>query len=480
MIAFTALLLTCLGVTVFPGWSNPILVTDSANTIGRSQLINMDSQGRFHMVWTGFNDESRIGYKIFLQDGSTVYPETMISFDSHSNILLETVMRDSLIVFWTNGNLNYYCIRSMSDGSEITPATYIFSTSTVYPGIRACPDSLGRLHVLFNRGADVYYAVWTPAPGSGFITEREWKIEGADAGGVLLVDGNRVHIVVQDPEVHTYDYLQYDLDGNTVVPIRDFTADDLIGCGRYPELNLDSSGNLMVLESTGRSGQEYRFVLWKLNKDTGDTMIDEKVIVIGIPPVRAVSVSFILRALPGSEEFYLCWTIGQNYGMNKVFNLVMDEDGNVLVDWHIGYDYSDEDPEDVDDVDGVVDDEGNLYVVFAQVETEPQIDYFPTFGWFDHDFVGIENEAFCSIPPVIEFSISENPVHESVQFTASSDDSATLRVYDISGREVSEISISDGVGAWCGRDFTGARLPAGVYSVFSESGLARRITLLNR
>ena len=479
MIELFALLLVCIGVTPGVGWSDPVLVTDSANTTGRNQFINIDSQGRFHMVWTGFNDEKRIGYKVFTQDGTTVYPETMISLDAHSHVLRHTVMNDSLIAFWTDNMLNYYCIRSMTDGSEITPATYLFSTNTVYPGIRTCPDSLNRLHVMFNRGADVYYAVWTPALGSGFITEREWKIEGAHEGGVLLVDGNRVHCVVQDPDVHTYDYLQYDLDGNTVVPIRDFTADDLLGCGRYPELNLDSEGNLMVLESTGRNGQEYRFLLWKLNRDTGDTMIDEKEVVVGIPPVMAISTSFILRALPGSEVFYLCWTIGQNYGMNKVFNLVMDEDGNVLVDWHIGYDYSDEDPEDIDNIDGVVDAYGNLYVVYAQVETEPQIGYFPTFGWFDHDFMGIQ-EQYSGIPSVVEFSVSENPVHEAVQFTTNIGVSMTLKVFDISGREVSEISVTDGLGTWQGRDFAGTRLPAGVYSVMGNSGLGKRITLLSR
>ncbi len=74
MIGFCVLLLTCLGVTPGPGWSNPILVTDSANTQRRNQYINMDSQGRFHLVWEGLNDESRIGYKIFLLDGTTVYP----------------------------------------------------------------------------------------------------------------------------------------------------------------------------------------------------------------------------------------------------------------------------------------------------------------------------------------------------------------------------------------------------------------------
>ena len=469
MIGFCVLLLTCIGVTPGPGWSDPILVTDSANTARRIQFINRDSQGRFHLVWAGFNDEPRIAYKMFLLDGTTVYPETMISTDTHSSILSEVVMGDSLNVFWRDYNPIYYAIRSLEDGSEITPATYLFSTSTNYKYIRACPDILGRLHVLFNRGGDVYYAVWIPAPGSGFITDYEWKIEGADAGGVLLVDGNRVHVVVQDPVYHDYSYLQYDLEGNTVIPLTDFTEGDL-NCSRYPELNLDSQGNLMVVEDVSDS-----YVLWKLDKVTGATLIDEKVIVSSIIPEMCISTSFILRLLPGTDEYYLCWTDG--YLEHKVFNLLMDGAGNVLVDWHTAYDYSDEDPEDLGFIDGIVDDAGNLYIVYAQVETEPQIDYFPTFGWFNHDSLGIEGEAYTE-PPGVSLRASHNPSCGSVQFYLDGADSMELRIFDITGRMVIDVSMSDGNGFWNGMDSSGERLPVGIYTVVGEQGVSLRITLL--
>jgi hypothetical protein len=187
------LIFACIGVVPSPGWSNPVLVTDSANSTRRLQFINRDSQGRFHLVWEGYNGQTaRIAYKMFDINGSTLYPETMISRNTVSAYLSEVVMGDSLFVFWREYNPIYYAIRSLTDGSEIVPATYLFTTSTMFPYIRACPDSLGRMHVLYNVGDDVYYAVWTPAPGSGFITDYEWKVEGADAGGVLLVDGNRI------------------------------------------------------------------------------------------------------------------------------------------------------------------------------------------------------------------------------------------------------------------------------------------------
>ncbi len=469
MIGFCVLLLTCLGVTPGPGWSNPILVTDSANTQRRIQFINRDSQGRFHMVWAGFNDQHRIAYKMFLLDGTTVYPETMISRDINSVYLSRVVMGDSLFIFWRESSPIYYTIRSLEDGSEITPATYFFTTSTLYPHIRACPDSLGRLHVLYNVGSDVYYAVWIPAPGSGFITEYEWKVDGAYEGGVLLVDGNRVHLVVMDPVYHTYEYLQYDLEGNTVIPLTDFTVDD-INCSRFPELNLDSDGNLMVVEDVADS-----YVLWKLDKMTGATLVDEKVIVSDSPPEMNVSVSFILRLLPGTEEYYLCWTDG--YWEHKIFNLLMDGDGNVLVDWHTAYDYSDEDPEDLKYIDGVVDETGNLYIIYTQVETEPQIDYFPTFGWFNHDSLGIEGEVYTE-PPGVSLRASHNPSCAGVQFFLDGADSMELRVFDITGRMVAGVSMSDGSGFWNGTGSSGNKLPSGVYTVVGDQGVALRITLL--
>ena len=471
MIEFLLLLLTCLGVTPGPGWSNPILVTDSANTSGRTQFINMDSQGRFHMVWTGFNDGKRIGYEVFQQDGTTVYPETMISSDSHSFSLSEVVMGDSLVVFWRDYNPIYYCIRSMIDGSEITPATYLFTTSTLYPFIRAYPDSFDRLHVLYNIGSDVMYSVWTPALGSGFITEYEWKIEGASAGGVLLVDGNRVHIVVQDPVNHDYCYVQYDLAGNTVVPLIDITPGGNLNCSRFPELSLDSQGNLMVVEDVSES-----YTLWKIDKETGDILINQKAIVSDTPPDMYISTDFILRNLPGTSQYYLMWC---NYGLvDMLVFLLMDEDGDIIQDWQAAYDYSDEDPEDVQGIDGVVDPEGNLYIVYVQVETAPVGGYYPTFGWFNNDSLGVEDTT-APVQRDGTLTLSQNPVRGGVLFSLAGAQSMNLRVFDLLGREVADVSLSDGTGFWNGTGSSGEKLPTGVYTVVGSPGVSKRFTLLS-
>jgi len=469
MTGLLLLLLAFQGVTPGPGWSDPILVTDSANTQRRHQFINRDSLGRFHMVWEGFNDDTRIAYKIFLLDGTTVYPETMISQDNHSTMMSEVITGDSLFAFWRDYDPVYYGARSIEDGGEITPPTYIFTTYTQYKYIRASPDSLGRLHVLYNDGADVYYAVWIPAPGSGFITEYEWKVEGAHSGGVLLVDGNRVHLVVQDPVLHNYSYLQYDLEGNTIIPLTDFVAGDPY-CSRDPELNLDQDGNLMVVEDVDDS-----YVLWKLDKFTGDLLIDQKVIVSDIPPVMYISTHFILRRLPGSNQYYLCWT--DSAIDDQILYMLIDGDGDVLRDWQVAYDYSDEDPEDVKAIDGVVDETGNLYIIYNQGETEPVLGGYPTFGWFNHDSLGIEVEE--TVPsPGVSLRASQNPSCGSVQFYLEGADSMELRVFDITGRMVAGLFVSDGTGYWQGTGLTGERLPSGVYSVVGDQGVSLRITLL--
>ncbi len=464
------LLLACLGVTVGPGWSEPILVTDSANTCRPIQFLERDSHGRFHLIWSGFNDEKRIAYKMFSLDGITLFPETMISNDSHSACLRTVALGDGLYAFWRDYNPVYTAARSLTDGSETLPATHLFTTYTQYPYIRSSPDSLGRLHVLYNKGPDVVYSVWNPAPGSGFTTEYEWVIEGVSNGGVLLVDGNRVHVVVQDPVYFTYEYIQYDLNGNTVVPLIDFTPDDIY-CGRFPEINTDPDGNPMVVAKI--SGD---YLYWKLDKNTGVTLIDQKILVSSELPGMCPSNSFIVRQLPGSNEFYLCWTDG--YLEHRVFNLVFDSDGNIVVDWHIAYDYSDEDPEDVKNIDGVVDEEGNLYIIYRQGETEPYLGTYPTFGWFDHNYLGIDDTA-GSLPQPESITLSQNPVQGGVRFTFSTSETVVLKILDLMGREVSSVEIQEGTGFWNGAGYSGERLPAGVYTATGAQGISMQFTLLN-
>jgi hypothetical protein len=469
------LLLSLAGVTPGPGWSWPIIVTEEPNTYRQCQCLHMDDQGRFHLLWEDYKELGRIGYKVFLLNGTTVVPDTMISRDTHSACMTSSVYIDSLYAFWREYNPVYYAARSLEDGSELVPATYVLTTYTYFPYIRASPDCLGRLHVLYNTGYDVVYAVWVPLPGGGFFTDYEWVVPGITRSGSILVDGNRVHIVAWADTSFTHEYLQYDLEGNLAVPRRDFTNDDL-DCRNYPHLTLDSQNNLIVTDIVAHSGQHHMCAFWKLDGETGETLIDETQLVISTPPEMYVTSTFTFNPLPGNEEFYLCWIDGNTYEV--IWFMLIDDEGNVLKDWEAAYDYTDEDPEQLLDLDGVVDDEGNLYITYGSIETEPELDGWPTFGWFDHTYLGIEEEeeqTETCVPPAITASC--NPVTGSVSFTVAGVSPSELEVYDISGRLVTTVPISNDAAFWNGNDASGERLPNGVYRV-SCGDVSTAVTLL--
>ncbi len=472
------LLLSLVNVTVGPGWSDPIVVTDEPNSSQPLQFITMDEYDRFHLLWSDYQLDPRIGYKVFLLDGTTVVPDTMVSRDTNSAYLSDVSMGDSLFAFWRESNPVYYCIRSLEDGSEITPVTYLFTEYTNYQEIRICPDSLGRLHVLRNIGQDVRYAVWIPAPGSGFIEEYGWMIPEAWIIGMLLVDGDRVHLILGD-SYQTYMYMQYDLEGNVTVPLYDFTQDNW-EMDRYPGLVVDNNGDLIVISQVLISGYPHRYGFWRLNGRTGDLEINAKWIVVSDIPNMDVSKDMVLLPFPDHEKFYLVWADG--WFRKILWYIVMDNAGTLLVEPTAAYDHSDEDPEQLANVDGVVDSEGNLYVIYNQAEDEPIFGGYPTFGWFNATSLGLEEEEESSEQgtalTIIEPSC--NPFCSSVEFFIIGAVISELSVYDITGRLVAEIPVSDGVGVWDGSGYSGDRLPSGVYTVSGgENCEPAVVTLLN-
>lgn len=58
-------------------------------------------------------------------------------------------------------------------------------------------------------------------------------------------------------------------------------------------------------------------------------------------------------------------------------------------------------------------------------------------------------------------------------------ETTTLKVFDLLGRQVSSVVISDGTGFWNGTDYSGEKLPAGVYTVVCAPNVFHRFSLLN-
>ncbi len=90
---------------------------------------------------------------------------------------------------------------------------------------------------------------------------------------------------------------------------------------------------------------------------------------------------------------------------------------------------------------------------------------------------GIEGEAYTE-PPGVSLRASHNPSCAGVQFFLDGADSMELRVFDITGRMVTGVSLSDGNGFWNGTGSSGERLPSGVYTLVGDQGVSLRITLL--
>jgi len=456
-----------ISVTVAPGWSDPIAVTEEPNTTQPVQFITRDQQGRFHLIWENYCLNSRIGYKVFLLDGTTVVPDTMISDDQHSAVLKTTVHNDSLFAFWRDFSPAYYCIRSLDDGSEITPPTYLFSESTLYPHILASSDSLGRLHTLRVIGLDIYYAVWIPTADAGFTEEYGWFIPDAIIRSQILVDGDRVHIVKWDSLYQDTDYLQYDLQGNLVVPAIDIVDDGVI-CFARPSMAIDNDRNLLILDEVAYQSQ-FRMALWKVDGETGELLINMKTLVLEVGPEMSLHGQFDLLSIPGGEQFYMIWIAGSNYKMLDY--AVIDAAGDFVVEPVIAYDHRDEDPEQLKNLDGVVDSEGNLYVIYGQGEEYPIFGRYPTFGWFDHNWLGIEDESTTVEPPNITLTLSSNPFTDflSIEVTGSSYVQELL-IYDITGRQVISLGLTDGdVFLWDGSDGEGNQLPSGTYLIRAET-----------
>jgi hypothetical protein len=477
----TLLLWTLITVTPGSGWSWPILVTEEPNTtVTPTELIAIDDENRFHLVWDDYQGDPRIAYKVFLMNGTTIVPDTMISRDVSSSYPTIATSGDSLFAFWRESTPIYYCARSLTDGSEITPATYLLTESTNYKFVNASADSLGRLHVLRSIGNDVYYARWTPIEPVGFNEDFCWKIEGAYIAGVILVDGDRVHMVVGEYTNQTLEYLQCDLDGNITVPLFDFTPDDTDN-GRYPGIAIDDQHDFVVVDKvhTISSSEPDRVVLWKLDGETGEVLIDGHVV---FEETSEFMLSPQYDLVPSQDNTFYYFLSPENFTVKQLWFCALTTDGNLILGPSIAYDHSDESPEQVSSPEGVTDAEGNLYIIYGQVNSEPELGCYPTFGWFDHNYLGVGGPgASMEGQPLLELSVSNNPFTGTVAITCEGPSlPGQLMVYDISGRVIQTLGNPVGTSfLWDGRVGGGSEVPAGVYMIQGAiSGQASSVTVV--
>ena len=460
----SVLILSCsILVTHAPGWSELLIVNDLWSYGFQYKTIEV-SDSLIHQTWDHFNQDTRVGYKVYLSDGTLIYPETMISNDQWSGYTTSALVNeDSIAVMWRQGSPAYYTVRE-HDGEEAVPTSlYIPDPWVNSPSVHSSSDSLGRIHSVFEvwdgASARVCYGVFEPGVG------EMWRdtIPGSFGASRILVDGNRVHIVFRGEDLWP-DYIQYDLDGNVSVPTVSLVEDIEYFSTSYG-LALDGERNLYCLFKLSR-GWTY-ISLFKLDGMTGDVLIYDKEI---WDPLYSSRDQTILPT-PSGDRFYFLWIESEQDYPRHIKFAIIDTNGDFIEEPYSAYDYSDEELQNLEVLTATTNEDGDIFAIWNQGDVEVG-GYWIVMGWFDHNWVGISEEAEKSVEPY-EFTLqpSVNPFSGSVSITVTADPiPGQLVVYDISGHIV-RVLYRNGRNSfvWDGCDSEGNELPSGNYIIRGES-----------
>jgi len=454
-------------VTHAPGWSEPMITVDMWSYFsGQSKTIQIIGSDTLHQSWDSFNQDTRIGYKVYLPDGSVVYPETMISNNAWSiNPTSSLLGTDSISIIWRQGGPAYYTVRE-DDGSEVVPTSlYIPDPWPISPNVCSSSDSLGRIHscfVISDAGTNrVCYGVFEPGGG------ELWRdtIPGSHSIPRILVDGSRVHIVFRGEDLWP-DYIQYDLEGNITVSTVSL-IEDLLQFSHSFTLALDSDRNLFCFLQITDDLTGNRITLFKLDGETGEILISDKVI-----SSEGNRQCQQILPTPEGDSFYLMWTAPMEGGSPRHIKFaIIDTDGNFIEEPYSAYDYSDEEVQNLEVLTSTTNEDGDIFAIWSQGDVEIG-GYWIVMGWFDHNWVGIEEcEGEPEYSGDIDLHPSMNPFTESVSMIVDVDPAPEqLTVYDLSGRIVRTLFRgADGTFLWDGCDSYGNEVPAGNYIVRANS-----------
>jgi hypothetical protein len=453
-------------VTHAPGWSPPMITVDMWSYMGgQYKTIQCIGQDTLHQSWNDFNQETRVGYKVYDVDGTVIYPETMISNNVWSATVNSAIVSiDSIAFIWREGSPAYYTVRKY-DGSEAIPTSLYLSEPWVnYPQVHSSSDSLGRLHSVFTLwdGYESRIGYMVFEPGVGEI----WRdtIPGSHTHPRILVDGSRVHIVFRGEDLWP-DYIQYDLDHNITVPTVSLIEDLTYFYTRY-DLAIDNEGNLYCFFILSQGNMHLS--LFKIDGSTGEILIDDKII-LQFPNLTSQS---ILTG-PSGDSLYLMW-IGVMAGGSPryVMFAVIDKNGEFIEEPYAAYDYTDEKIQQIQALEATANDNGDVFAIWSQGDVTVG-GYWIVMGWFDHEYLGIEEESVTPVSSAdLTIRTSSNPFSEGVGITITAGPLPDhLEVYDLSGRIVRTLySTGDGMFFWDGCDSDDNELPSGSYIIRGSSG----------
>lgn len=470
---FHLLILALSSVTHAQGWSYPVISIEVPMSGYQRKDILVTDGNHIHQIWGNFDGSTRVWYNIVLQDGSRIHDDRMLSQDTWASYVSLSHASDSTVIaFWRQDYAPiWYSVMDTSGNTLIPPTLYSSEGWSSWPLIDSSPDSLGRIHIVRNLPDEsICYSVLELGIGEIF---RD-TIPDSQQQSLIVVDGSRVHIKYNN--CWPYDnamYIQYDLDGNVTIPpieLVDEEADESNRCS----MTLDSEGNAMVfLVENPDDGIPRYLALYKIDKVTGVLLIDRKKIV---EPVEWTTLKEpIILPRPGRESFYLLWGEGELGGSPRIHYIkfcIIDSDGEFIEEPYVAYDYSDEDPEDLERLAADVNEDGDVFAHWSAFF--PEIDsYYIVLGWFDHNWVSVESEDFEAIEQNSFFiTPSMNPFYGSLEVAISDTfGQPSVSVYDLQGRRITDF-LPNGTNnyIWDGRDSSGEIMPVGTYAVRAEQG----------
>jgi len=457
MMFFSLLLSSLLSVIYALGWSEPIITVDTFTTTSYYNTLQITGSNTLHQSWGNFNQESRVGYKSYLPDGTVLFPETMISRNLWSNYPTSCLVNeDSVAIFWREGGPAWYCLRA-STGEELLPAANLIPESYVTrPYVEASSDSLGRIHVTSTTPKGLSYFVFEPGVGEVF---RDILSTGYNEISNICVDGNRVHIFFQSAFAEP-SYIQYDLDGNVVIP-QVILVNNIDNLESMSSSTIDNDSNFWCFiryHKPGPSG--YLLAAIKVDAETGDVLV---VTEIDTWPDLGNWFPTILKG--PNDTLYLMW-LAYFQSDHYVYFAIIDNEGNFIEEPYVAYDYSEGD-QSLSKLEATTNSEGDIFAIWTRGDYEVG-GHWIVMGSYDPDLVGVEESTTIPVnTDSYELLSSANPFTETVIITVEGNNIPDiLEVFDTSGRVVrSLLQNNNSVFFWNGLDSRSNELPAGVYTI---------------
>ena len=274
------LILTLSSVTHAQGWSYPVISIDvpKYGDYQRKDILVTDGN-HIHQIWSKYEGDTRVGYNVLYPDGTQIEPDRMLSQDTWASYVSLSHASDSTVIaFWRQDFAPiWYSVMDTEGNTLIPPTLYSSEGWYSWPLIDSSPDSLGRVHIVRNLpDGSICYSVLDPGVAELFrdTIPDSWQ------QSLVLVDGDRVHIKYNGYPDECARYIQYDLDGNVTIPPIEVVDVELNGSDRC-SMTVDSDGNAMIflVETPSPSPSYPRFMsLYKIHKDTGTLLIDQKII----------------------------------------------------------------------------------------------------------------------------------------------------------------------------------------------------------